>query len=144
MPRGKNKKPRAVRKQKKREVSAMEAYEMGILETVTCPTTTAQRVSDICNQVVEDAIMSFKFLNTAELVWRVEPAQTELHGIVEDLRTELERNLAVIVPLLERVTSVLAEEKDHEDLDSEEVVRRIAPMLEKDSESVSDIDEPRG
>ncbi len=71
MARGKNKKPRAERKQKKREENLMEQYEMAILDDVRCPTSTAQRLSEICNQVIEDALMSFKFLNTANLVWRV-------------------------------------------------------------------------
>ncbi len=138
MARGKNKKPRAERKQKKREENLMEQYEMAILDDVRCPTSTAQRLSEICNQVIEDALMSFKFLNTANLVWRVEPARTELHGIIEDMRNELERHLAVMVPLLDRAEAVLEEETEHEDLEPEEVVRRLDSMLKTDDAEAAD------
>ena len=101
-----------------------------ILEILACPPSTADQMSEVCEDGLEAIQDNLPHVAAAELVWRERPEHAELGSAITALIEELQRHAQVLALIHERLYPLAQDQAEHEDLDLAEVIERIRPLLE--------------
>jgi hypothetical protein len=100
-----------------------------MLQTLACPTSTADRLCEVCEGAIHAVKEDLTGIGAAELVWRNRPDREPLGTAVQSLATELARHAEVMLAIYDRLRSIADDETDHADLELEDVMGRLKPML---------------
>jgi len=142
MARGKTKKPvtkkKAAAKAKPKAKAVVKAEEEEeaepsdtelMLQTLACPTSTAERLAEICHDAVMRVKQDLTGIAAAELVWRKRPEREAVATAVQGLATELERHGEVMLALFDQLRAIAEDDGDHGDLEISDVIARLKPLL---------------
>lgn len=100
-----------------------------MLQTLACPTSTADRLSELCEAAVLRVKEDLTGIAAAELVWRKRPEREAVSVAIQGLATELERHGEVMVALYDQLRNIAEDESDHGDLEIPDVIERLRPLL---------------
>jgi hypothetical protein len=100
-----------------------------MLQTLACPTSTAERLAEICQDAVMRVKQDLTGIAAAELVWRKRPEREAVATAVQGLATELERHGEVMVALFDQLRAIAEDDSDHGDLEIPDVIDRLKPLL---------------
>jgi hypothetical protein len=100
-----------------------------MLQTLACPSSTAERLAEICQDAVMRVKQDLTGIAAAELVWRKRPEREAVAVAVQGLATELERHGEVMVALYEQLRAIAEDDADHGDLEIPDVIDRLKPLL---------------
>jgi hypothetical protein len=100
-----------------------------MLQTLSCPTATADRLAEICAGSVDALHDELGGISAAQLVWRDRPDRQAIGAAVEALVAEIERHAATMLAVYDQLRAVADDESDHDDLQVAEVMERLRPML---------------
>ncbi len=101
-----------------------------MLQTLACPTSTADRLSEICESAVLRVKDDLTGIEAATLVWRGRPEREAVGVAAQGLQAELERHATVMLALYDQFRSIAEDDADHNDLDLGDVVARLKPLLD--------------
>lgn len=118
-------KPQKIEVVEEREPSDTEL----MLQTLACPTSTADRLAEVCEGAIHSVKEDLTGIGAAELVWRLRPDREPLGTAVQSLAHELERHAEVMLGLYDQFRAIADDESDHADLELEDVMARLKPML---------------
>ena len=100
-----------------------------MLQTLGCPTATADRLAEVCEATVQRMKEDLTGIAAAELVWRKRPEREAVAVAVQGLASELERHAEVMLALYDQFRQIAENDADHSDLEIEDVVDRLRPLL---------------
>ncbi len=100
-----------------------------MLQTLACPTSTADRLSELCEAAVLRTKEDLSGIAAADLVWRKRPEREAVSVAIQGLANELQRHGEVMVALYEQLRNIAEDEADHGDLEIPDVIERLRPLL---------------
>lgn len=100
-----------------------------MLQTLSCPVATAERLAEICYDAVMRVKEDLTGIAAAELVWRKRPEREAVATAVQGLASELERHGEVMLALFEQLRTIAEDDADHGDLEIADVVARLRPLV---------------
>lgn len=100
-----------------------------MLQTLACPTSTAERLAEICHDAVMRVKEDLTGIAAAELVWRKRPEREAVATAVQGLAGELERHGEVMLALFEQLRAIAEDDADHGDLEIADVIERLKPLI---------------
>lgn len=100
-----------------------------MLQTLSCPTATADRLCEVCEDSVQRVKDELTGIGAAELVWRGRPEREALGAAAHSLANELERHAEVMIALYDQLAALADDESDHRDLELDDVMERLRPMI---------------
>ncbi|CAN5902740.1 hypothetical protein BH11MYX3_BH11MYX3_15880 [soil metagenome] len=101
-----------------------------VLQTLACPTSTADRLSEICESAVLRVKDDLTGIEAATLVGRGRPEREAVGVAAQGLQAELERHATVMLALYDAFRSIAETDDDHDDLELADVVARLKPLLD--------------
>jgi len=101
-----------------------------MLQTLSCPTMTAERLCEVCAGSIEMVKDDLNGIAAAELVWRERPDRPALASAVQRLAGELERHAETMLALYDEMRGLADDEADHADLEIADVMARLRPMVD--------------
>ena len=100
-----------------------------MLQTLACPTSTADRLSELCEAAVLRTKEDLSGIAAADLVWRKRPEREAVSVAIQGLANELQRHGEVMVALYDQLRNIAEDESDHGDLEIPDVIERLRPLL---------------
>lgn len=100
-----------------------------MLQTLACPSSTADRLSEVCEGAVARIKEDLTGIAAAELVWRKRPERDAIATAVTSLASELERHAEVMLGLYDQFRAIAEDESDHTDLELPDVLERLQPLI---------------
>ncbi len=101
-----------------------------VLQTLACPTSTADRLSEICESAVLRIKDDLTGIEAATLVWKNRPEREGVGAAAQGLQAELERHATVMLALYDALRAIAEDDDDHDDLELADVVARLKPLLD--------------
>ena len=106
-----------------------------MLQALSCPTSTADRLSEVCEASVLRVKEDLTGIAAAELVWRARPERAALASAVQQLAAEFERHAAVMLSIYDQMRLIAEDESDHNDLEVPDVIDRLRPLINSMTEA---------
>lgn len=100
-----------------------------MLQTLACPTATADRLSEICEAAVMGIREDLTGIAASEAVWRDRPAYAGLASAIAGVARALEQHAEILLELYDQLRPIAESEGKHDDLEIAEVVERLRPLL---------------
>jgi hypothetical protein len=106
-----------------------------MLQALSCPTSTADRLSEVCEASVLRVKEDLTGIAAAELVWRARPEGVALATAVQQLAAEFERHAAVMLSIYDQMRVIAENDDDHNDLEIPDVIDRLRPLINSMTEA---------
>jgi hypothetical protein len=100
-----------------------------MLQTLSCPTATADRLAEISANAVDALQDDLAGIGAAQAVWSDRPGREALGAAVDALAAEIGRHVQTMIAIYEQLRAIADDESDHGDLDAAEVMERLRPLL---------------
>jgi hypothetical protein len=131
-------------KRKKKKATAEEQEEAMITQIVSllcCPREATLHLGELCAALIEELGGPYSYARLAAATWgTTEGPPNEVEVLARDVMAEIDRHGRALEALLDRMDAVIDRGEDHADLDPDDVVKRIDPIIR---EQLDEVDEAR-